>query len=181
VALTGTRLDRLRTWLDSVAAAGRHVVVITGSRRPWEPLPDGVTVIELVPLEARTWWARWFLVDRAEAFRYVDRARAKVLHGLARRPWPGRVRGAAAWRAAQARERVSRGRRGRWREWTASEPARHIRPWLLWRSLRRYALDQVPVDRIDLIVWADEQSWPIVWQLARRARGAEIKGFFDVA
>ncbi len=54
-----------------------------------------------------------------------------------------------------------------WRIWSGSRPYRAVRPWVLWRALRR-RLDVVDVDRLDHVVILALESWPITWQLCRR-------------
>lgn len=54
-----------------------------------------------------------------------------------------------------------------WSRVSASKPYRMIRPWLLWRVLRR-RLAQVRVGDVDHVVIVHQNSWPIAWQLHRR-------------
>jgi hypothetical protein len=54
-----------------------------------------------------------------------------------------------------------------WRWWSQARPYRAVRPWVLWRALRRH-LDVVAVDRVDHLVIVGIESWPIVWHLCRR-------------
>lgn len=53
-----------------------------------------------------------------------------------------------------------------WRIWSGSRAYRAVRPWVLWRALRRQ-LDVVDVDRLDHLVIVALESWPITWQLCR--------------
>lgn len=54
-----------------------------------------------------------------------------------------------------------------WALWSASKPYRVVRPWVLWRTLRR-RLDEVDVEHVDHIVLVGQESWPIAWHLCRR-------------
>lgn len=58
-----------------------------------------------------------------------------------------------------------------WLIWSGSRPYRAVRPWVLWRALRR-RLDVVDVDRLDHVVILALESWPITWQLCKRQPGA---------
>jgi len=53
-----------------------------------------------------------------------------------------------------------------WARLSASKPYRMVRPWLLWRVLRR-RLDQLHVGDIDHVIIVHQNSWPIAWQLHR--------------
>ncbi|MBK7621357.1 MAG: hypothetical protein IPJ14_01475 [Kineosporiaceae bacterium] len=55
-----------------------------------------------------------------------------------------------------------------WQLWGTSRPYRAVRPWVLWRALRR-RLDVVRLDELDHIVIVSVESWPITWQLCRRS------------
>lgn len=55
-----------------------------------------------------------------------------------------------------------------WQLWGGSRPYRAVRPWVLWRALRR-RLDVVQLDALDHIVIVSVESWPITWQLCRRS------------
>lgn len=57
-----------------------------------------------------------------------------------------------------------------WRSWRASPPYRAVRPWMLWRALRRH-LDRLDVAAVDHVVIVALESWPITWQLCRRGSG----------
>ncbi len=54
-----------------------------------------------------------------------------------------------------------------WRAWSGSRAYRAVRPWVLWRALRR-RLDEVDVDALDHVVIVALECWPITWQLCRR-------------
>jgi hypothetical protein len=54
-----------------------------------------------------------------------------------------------------------------WAVVSQSKPYRMLRPWLLWRVLRR-RLDDLRVDDIDHVIIVHQNSWPIAWQLHRR-------------
>lgn len=64
------------------------------------------------------------------------------------------------------RGRQSSGPSKAWAMWSASKPYRVIRPWVLWRTLRR-RLDEVDVAHVDHIVLVGQESWPIAWHLCR--------------
>jgi hypothetical protein len=53
-----------------------------------------------------------------------------------------------------------------WRAWMDSRAYRAVRPWMLWRALRRRLHDVRPED-LDHIVIVGLESWPITWQLCR--------------
>jgi hypothetical protein len=54
-----------------------------------------------------------------------------------------------------------------WAGVCASKPYRMLRPWLLWRALRR-RLGRVRVGDVDHVIIVHQNSWPIAWQLHRR-------------
>jgi hypothetical protein len=56
---------------------------------------------------------------------------------------------------------------GVWRRYRNSKPYRVLRPWLLWRVLRR-RLDVVRVGDVDHVLIVHQNSWPIAWQLHHR-------------
>lgn len=176
VALTTTRKERLLRYATTRVGIGERVVVVTGSAPAWQPLPDGVEVLELLPLEAQHWTTRWFFDDRALVIRPIDAIEAFVARVLAKLTGSPRFRTVASER----RRRLIRGRAGRWRRWTQSPRARHLRPWLLWRSLRKAKLGSIAPDQLTTIVWGDQQSWPITWHLCRRSNGARVLPFYDV-
>ena len=51
-----------------------------------------------------------------------------------------------------------------WSQVSDSKPYRLLRPWLLWRVLRR-TLEPVQVDEVDHVIIMHQNSWPIAWQL----------------
>jgi hypothetical protein len=51
-----------------------------------------------------------------------------------------------------------------WATLSASKPYRMVRPWVLWRVLRR-RLEVLRVDEIDHVIIVHQNSWPIAWQL----------------
>lgn len=53
-----------------------------------------------------------------------------------------------------------------WTVWSACKPYRMVRPWVLWRALRR-RLDEIDVQQVDHLVIVGQECWPITWQLAR--------------
>jgi hypothetical protein len=53
-----------------------------------------------------------------------------------------------------------------WARLSVSKPYRMIRPWLLWRALRK-RLDVVRVEDVDHVIIVHPNSWPIAWQLNR--------------
>jgi hypothetical protein len=53
-----------------------------------------------------------------------------------------------------------------WAKVSDSKPYRLLRPWLLWRVLRR-TLEPVRVDELDHVIIMHQNSWPIAWQLHR--------------
>lgn len=53
-----------------------------------------------------------------------------------------------------------------WAVLSVSKPYRMIRPWLLWRALRK-RLDVVRVADLDHVIIVHQNSWPIAWQLNR--------------
>lgn len=181
VALTRTRRDLLVEVAAHVLASGGVVTFVVGARGPWEPLPDGVRVVELLPLEDRHWTTPWLFADVQPWRVRVDGVLARLLDGAGRRlasvaPGLGTRAREAGWRrAVPARQ----GRPGRRRRWLDSPTAAQVRPWLLWRALRadRTALDWLA--GADLVVWGDQQAWPVAWHLARRAPAARVVGFFD--
>ncbi|MDQ1289001.1 MAG: hypothetical protein QG622_2567 [Actinomycetota bacterium] len=54
-----------------------------------------------------------------------------------------------------------------------SKPYRMIRPWLLWRALRRH-LAEVRIGDVDHVIIVHQNSWPIAWQLHRRNPAVSI-------
>ena len=66
----------------------------------------------------------------------------------------------------RARGRVVAGPSPTWALVSASKPYRMIRPWVLWRVLRR-RLDLLHVADVDHVIIVHQNSWPIAWQLHR--------------
>jgi hypothetical protein len=66
----------------------------------------------------------------------------------------------------RARGREVTGPSPAWAHLSAWKPYRMIRPWLLWRVLRR-RLDLLRVDDVDHVIIVHQNSWPIAWQLHR--------------
>ncbi len=54
-----------------------------------------------------------------------------------------------------------------WRRWSTCKPYRAMRPWLLWRVLRR-ELGEDALTGIDHVVMVGQESWPIAWHLSKR-------------
>jgi hypothetical protein len=181
VALTRTRRDVLVEAAAHVLAGGGHVTFVVGARGPWEPLPDGVQVVELLPLEDKHWPTPWLFADVQPWRARVDGALARGYDGLGRRLAP--VAPGLATRVRQAGWRhgipAKQGRPGRRREWLESAAAAELRPWLLWRALRADRTALASLANADLVVWGDQQAWPVAWHLARRAPAARVVGFFD--
>lgn len=164
-----------------VLAGGGDVTFVVGARGPWEPLPDGVRVVELLPLEDAHWTTPWLFADLQPWRARLDGVLARVLDGAGRRlaaVTPGlgaRVR-EAGWRHGIP---AKQGRPGRRRRWLDSPAAAEVRPWLLWRALRADRAALASLANADLVVWGDQQAWPVAWHVARRARAARVVGFFD--
>ncbi|MDQ1684919.1 MAG: hypothetical protein QOC82_1656 [Frankiaceae bacterium] len=182
VALTRTRRERLFEAAGHVLAGGGAVTFVVGARGPWEPLPDGVDVVELLPLEERHWTTPWLFADVQPWRTRIDTLLARGYDGLGRRLTP--VAPALATRTRQAGWRrgvlARQGRPGRWRKWLESDAAGELRPWLFWRALRADRDALAALARADLVVWGDQQSWPVAWHLGRRAPAARVVGFFEV-
>jgi hypothetical protein len=66
----------------------------------------------------------------------------------------------------RAQGRQVKGASWAWSRLSGSKPYRLLRPWLLWRVLRR-DLDPVRVDELDHVIIMHQNSWPIAWQLHR--------------
>jgi hypothetical protein len=64
----------------------------------------------------------------------------------------------------RARGRAISGPSPAWAWLSASKPYRMIRPWLLWRVLRR-RLEVLRVAEVDHVIIVHQNSWPIAWQL----------------
>ncbi|MBV9097992.1 MAG: hypothetical protein JO079_08035 [Frankiaceae bacterium] len=181
VALTRTRRDVLVEAAAHVLAGGGDVTFVVGARGPWEPLPDGVRVVELLPLEEAHWTTPLLFADRQPWRAPIDRVLARGLDGIGRRlaqAAPGlgaRIR-EAGWQYARPAER---GRPGRQQRWFDSATAAQVRPWLLWRALRADRAALSSLANADLVIWGDQQAWPVAWHVARRAPAARVVGFFD--
>jgi hypothetical protein len=67
---------------------------------------------------------------------------------------------------ARARGRSISGPSPAWAVVSRSKPYRAIRPWLLWRVLRR-RLELLRVGDVDHVILVHQNSWPIAWQLHR--------------
>jgi len=180
VALTRTRGDLLVEVATHVRASGGQVTFVVGAAGPWQPLPDGAEVIELLPLEERHWPTPWLFADVQPWRSRVDRLLARGYDGLGRRLAP--VAPALATQTRQAGWRhgvlARQGRPGRWRRWLESSTAAEVRPWLFWRALRADRAALAKLASADLVVWGDQQSWPVAWHVARRAPAARVVGFF---
>jgi len=180
VALTRTRGDLLVEVATHVRAGGGHVTFVVGAAGPWQPLPDGADVIELLPLEERHWPTPWLFADVQPWRSRVDRLLARGYDGLGRRLAPVAPTLATQTRQAGWRHGVlaRQGRPGRWRRWLESSTAAEVRPWLFWRALRADRAALAKLASADLVVWGDQQSWPVAWHVARRAPAARVVGFF---
>jgi len=180
VALTRTRRDLLVEVAEHVRAGGGAVTFVVGARGPWEPLPDGVATVELLPLEERHWSTPWLFADVQPWRVGLDQVLARGFDGLGRRLAPVAPGLATQTRQAGWRHGIlaRQGRPGRRQRWFDSAAAAELRPWLFWRALRadRAALDSLAT--ADLVVWGDQQSWPVAWHVARRAPKARVTGFF---
>src|SRR5450755_236032 len=60
-----------------------------------------------------------------------------------------------------------------WARVSVSKPYRLLRPWLLWRTLRR-RLAMVRPDELDHVLIVHQNSWPIAWQLHRLNPGVAV-------
>lgn len=180
VALTKTRRDLLIEVAAHVRAGGGAVTFVVGARGPWEPLPDGVTVVELLPLEDRHWPTPLLFADLQPWRARLDHVLARGFDGLGRRltsvaPSLATQTRQAGWRHGILARQGRPGRRQRWFESTAGT---ELRPWLFWRALRTDGAALAVLASADLVVWGDQQSWPVAWHVARRAPGAKVVGFF---
>jgi hypothetical protein len=181
VAFTRTRRDVLVEAAAQVLASGGAVTFVVGARGPWLPLPEGARIVELLPLEQRHWPTPWLFADVQPWRARIDGLIARGCDGIGRRvaqvaPAVGaRVR-QAGWPYGVA---ARKGRPGRWRNWVESPTAAELRPWLFWRALRADRATLESLAGADLVVWGDQQAWPIAWHLARRSPGARVVGFFD--
>ena len=54
-----------------------------------------------------------------------------------------------------------------WSSWNGSKPYRMLRPWLLWRALRK-RLPLLRLDDVDHVIIVHPNSWPIAWHLHRQ-------------
>jgi hypothetical protein len=177
VSMTGTRRDVLLDYAARQFAAGKETVLVTGAVRAWEPLQPGLSAVGLLPLEQRHWPSRWLLADRTPWIVGASRAIALVARFVARVLPSARGRAFARKAAAMFTQLSRRGRPGRWTRWTRSETARHLRPWLLWRAYLAAGTPGVPAERVEEIVWGDNQSWPVAWHLGRRSPQATITAY----
>jgi hypothetical protein len=180
VSFTRTRQQLLVEVAADVRARGGNVTFVVGAAGAWQPLPDGVNVVELLPLEERHWTTPWLFADVQPWRTRVDHLVARSLDGLGRRlasfaPALATQTRQAGWRhGILARQ----GRPGRRRQWLESAAASELRPWLLWRALRADRTALASLANADLVVWGDQQSWPVAWHVARRAPAARVVGFF---
>lgn len=129
-----------------------------------EPLDPRLAVLELAAAEARHPIRR---IERLLVFR-LPRLAFRVLRGGLRRAGrlpavggPARGAGIAAGRAERRYERLAGRFHGR-------VFTRLVRPLILFRVVRRYALAGLDMAGLDAVVVADAASIPIGWQLARR-------------
>lgn len=124
--------------LGDVVAAGGSALLVTADGHVTADLPAGVEVLDLVADERRV-----------GVHRVISRSPVRLVRRLLGRPAPS-------------------GPSRAWRAWGGSRPYRAVRPWVLWRALRR-RLDVVRLDELDHIVIVSVESWPITWQLCRRS------------
>lgn len=98
--------------------------------------------------------------DLAAGVEFIDLAATERRVGLNRllSREPGRLVAAVTGRGATALS---------WAALIRSKPYRMVRPWLLWRALRRH-LAEVRVGDVDHVIIVHPNSWPIAWQLHRR-------------
>lgn len=123
--------------LNEVVAAGGSALLITADSRP---RPEDLSeAVEVLDLSATE--------RRLGLTRLLTRDPARLLAKLRRSQVSGP---APLWTAVRE-----------------SKPYRMIRPWLLWRALRRH-LAEVRIGDVDHVIIVHQNSWPIAWQLHRR-------------
>ncbi len=103
------------------------------------------------------------LPDGVEAIDLVADERRVGLHRVLTRS-PARV-------LRRALGRPAGGPAPLWKAWSGFRGYRAVRPWVLWRALRRH-LDAVDPSRVDHVVIVAVECWPITWQLCRLAPAA---------
>lgn len=143
VAVVSARRERVIEKLSAVVQAGGSAVLITANGAPPLPAETGIECIDLLVSEGQVG------VNRVVALtprRSLGRLRAR-LHGAP---------------AGRPRRPTSRA----WQVWARSSFYRSIRPWMLWRALRR-RLDDIDPKAVDHILVVALESWPITWQLCR--------------
>jgi hypothetical protein len=151
--------------LPSVEPVPGHPRVLAAAvvqRRRWKVVPmlgdvvaAGGTAVLVTADGART----QDLPPGLETIDLVDAERMHGLHMLIARS-PMRVLNRLAGRDTS-------GPSWAWATWSTSKPYRALRPWVLWRVLRRQ-LDELDIATIDHVVIVGQESWPIAWHLCRR-------------
>ena len=139
VAVELSRRNGVIQSLNRVVEAGGSALMITAEGvGRSEELLDGVEMLDLAEAERRLGLNAALARDPS---RWLLRAQGRV---------------------------PPRGPSPAWAWWSTSKPYRMIRPWTLWRALRRHELDRVRVDEVDHVIIVHQNSWPIAWQLRRR-------------
>jgi hypothetical protein len=154
------RAARLVAQMRRPLWAGRVVALAVTPRRRWKVVPMMGRVVDaggealLITADG----ARSAVADGVERLDLADSERALLPH---------RILGISPRRlAARLRGGTTSGPSLVWAAYSGSRPYRAVRPWVLWRLLRR-RLDQVRVQDVDHLVIVGVESWPIAWHLMR--------------
>ncbi len=136
-------------------------------------VPPGVKVVEVSDIEQITalWRAeRFFVLAGPSGAMRKLRALVTKLGGIRGLGRPARAVCVVVISLHAFQYRVSRGLHHRW----MAGPYRLIRPLLLWRLLRRSALDELLATKPDLVVCADRDAVSTAWHIARQYPGVEV-------
>jgi hypothetical protein len=136
-------------------------------------VPPGVDVIEVSDIEQITalWRAeRFFVLAGPSGVMRKLRALVTRLGGVRGLGRPVRAVGGLVISLHSFQFRVSRGLHHRW----MAGPYRVIRPLVLWRLLRRSALEELLATKPDLVVCADRDAISTGWHIARQYPGVEV-------
>jgi hypothetical protein len=167
VALSTARRRATLNEMEFLLDHGINVTLVTSRLDPWEDeLDPRVTVLTLAEAEGRHPLPR---TERAVVFRaprLVFMSLRRALRRLAK------IRGGSR-PARLARSGTDAAERGYTKLANAfhlrvfNRLYRNLRPVILWRVARKYALAGIDVGAVDLILVQDSQSIPIGWHLAR--------------
>lgn len=184
ISLGTARQEQVRADVAQLLEQQASIDVIVTKSEPWERIASETRLHEVGVLESRHPVLRLerFVVLRVPRLRYQLGAR---LLSLLSRVLPGGLgRTATAmsgrWKARwlHTKERSDRFHKERFGAWYG-----RLRPFVLWRTVRRQILPGLNLDiqPPDLVIYADGLSTPTAWHLAQKYPSAGVGTDLDSA